>query len=108
MEGFALNGGRNPKGVPLITAVGVADEIRTDAAQIGVSGLAILIQPNKNRIVVWFAFIEPPGLNTETDKLLVDSAPSQIAFYLVTVLTGFGEQQYLCFSCFALDTKTGG
>ena len=55
------------KGIVLIAAVGIPDEVRADPSLIGVAGLSVRIHPHEYYIVVGIALVKAAGLDAEVD-----------------------------------------
>ena len=80
----------------LVAAAGLTLEVRTDPAQVGVAGLAVLVQPDEHDIVVLLAFIEPPGGKAEVQQIAVDAAPGQIVHRMGRTAACLRQTQGLC------------
>ena len=94
MNGIAARCG-DAEREPLITAVGIANEISTHSSEVCIPGLVVLIQPDEYRIVVGRAFVQPPRLDAEINEVRINAPAAKIGMDTVRAGTGLGQQQHL-------------
>ena len=80
---------------PFVAPIRIAYKIRPETSQAGVPWLAILVQPDENRIVVGCAFIQPPRLDAEINEVRINAPAAKIGMDTVRAGTGLGQQQHL-------------
>ena len=97
MQGVAVHRCGDAEGKAFVAAAGLALEVCSDAAQVGIAGLAVLVLPDEHDIVILLALIEPPGGQAEIQQIAVDAASSQIVHRMGRAAAGLRETQRLHF-----------
>ena len=78
MERVACGRCRASKGIVLIAAVGVLDEVRADPSLVGIAGLAVRIHTDEHHIVIGIALVKAAGPDAEVDQLIIDAPAVQV------------------------------
>ena len=107
VECVACSHRRNPKGIMLVAAVGIPDEVRADPSLIGVAGLAVRIHPDEHHIMIGVAFIKAAGLDAEIDQLIIDSSAVQVFDGMGGAAVDLRQKEHLFFRCFRSRGKGG-
>ena len=107
MERIACGRRRDSKGIVLVAAVGVPDEVRADPSLVGVAGLSVCIHTDEHYIVIGVAFIKAAGLNAEIDQLIVDPSVVQVFDGMSGAAVDLRQKKYLFFRHFRSRGKGG-
>ena len=97
---------RNPKGIVLVAAVGVPDEVRADPSLVGVAGLAVRIHADEHHIVIGITLVKAAGLDAEVDQFIVDPSAVQIFYGVGGAAVDLRQKQHLFFWLFRSRDKS--
>ena len=107
VERIACGRRRNPKGIMLVAAVGVPDEVRADSSLVCIAGFSVCIHADEHHIVIGIAFIKATGLDAEVDQLVVDPSAVQIFDGVGGAAVDLRQKKYLFFRRFRSRGKGG-
>ena len=108
VERVACDRRRNSKGIVLVAAVGIPDEVRADPTLVSIAGLAVCVHADEHHIVIRIAFIKAAGLNAEIDQLIIDSSAAQVFDGVGGAAVGLRQKQHLFFRRFRSRVKADG
>ena len=97
----------NPKGIVLVAAVGIPDEVRANPSLVGVARLSVCVHAHENHIVIGVALIKATGLDAEIDQLVVDASAVQVFDGMGGAAVDLRQKQHLFLRRFRSRGKGG-
>jgi len=100
VERIACGRRRDSKGIVLIAAVGIPDEVRADPSLVGIAGLSVCVHAHKHHIMIGITLVKAAGLDAEVDQLIADAPAVQVFDGVCGTAVGLRQKQHLFFRRF--------
>ena len=107
VEHIACGRRRDSKGIVLVAAVGIPDEVRADPSLISIAGLSVRIHADKHYIVIGIALVKAASLDAEVDQLIIDPSAVQVFNGMGGAAVDLRQKKYLFFRHFRSRGKGG-
>lgn len=108
VERIACGHRRNPKGIVLVAAVGIPDEVRADPSLIGIAWLSVCVHAHEHHIVIGVALVKAAGLDAEVNQFIVNASAVQVFDGMGGAAVGLRQKQHFSFGAFGAGAKAGG